>query len=76
MKEKDSVVTFADGRRVKGSVQQKVWWVETCIIRWVWASDRGAGHCCIVKVTLHLVYSLFPFPVRTVQIIGEFWNIR
>jgi hypothetical protein len=56
----------------KGSVQRKLRWVETGVIRWVWASDRGAGQCFIVKVSLHLVSSLFPFPVSTTQFIGEF----
>jgi hypothetical protein len=61
---------------LKGSVQRKLRWVETGINRWVWASDHGAGHCIIVEVSLHLVYSLFPFPFSTVQFIGEFWNNR
>ncbi len=46
---------------------EKLTWVETGIKRWVWASDRGAGQRFIVKVSLHLVFSLFPFPVSTTQ---------
>jgi hypothetical protein len=57
---------------LKGSVQRKLRWVETGVNRWVWASDHGAGQCFIVKVSLHLVLSLFPFPVSTTQFIGEF----
>jgi hypothetical protein len=30
-----------------GSVQRKLRWGETSIYQWVWASDRGAGHCFI-----------------------------
>ncbi len=58
----------------KGSVQRKLRWVETGVNRWVWVSDRGTGQCFIVKVSLHLVYSFFPFPVRTTQFLSEFWN--
>jgi hypothetical protein len=32
----------------KGSVQRKLRWVETGVNRWVWASDRGAGHYFIL----------------------------
>jgi hypothetical protein len=61
---------------VKGSVQRKLRWVETGVNRWAWASDRGAGKYFIVKVSLHLVLSLFPFQVSTTQFIGELWNNR
>jgi hypothetical protein len=57
---------------LKGSVQRKLRWVETGLKRWVWPSDRGAGPHFIVKASLHLVFSLFPFPVSTTQFIGEF----
>jgi hypothetical protein len=63
-----------NAEQFKGSVQRKLRWVETGGNRWVWASDRGAGQCFIVKVSLHLVLSLFPFPVSTTQFIGEFWT--
>jgi hypothetical protein len=56
----------------KGSVQRKLRWVETGVKRWVWASDRGAGQRFIVKVSLDLVFSLFPFSVSTTQFISEF----
>jgi hypothetical protein len=61
---------------VKGSVQRKLRWVETGVNQWVWASDRGAGQYFIIKVSLHLVLSLFPFPVSTTQFIDDFWNNR
>jgi hypothetical protein len=62
--------------KVKGSVQRKLRWVETGLKRCIWASDRGAGQRFIVKVSLHLVFSLFPFPDSTTQFIGEFYNNR
>jgi hypothetical protein len=60
--------------KLKGSVQRKLRWVETGVNQWVWASDRSAGQYFIVKVSLHLLLSLFPFPVSTTQFIGEFWT--
>jgi hypothetical protein len=61
---------------LKGSVQQKLRWVETGVNRWLWAWAHGAGECFIVKVSLHIVSSLFLFLVSTTQFIGEFWHNR
>ncbi len=62
------------GRHLKGSVQRKLRWVENGVIRRVLASHRGAGYYFVDLGGLHLVYPLFPFPVSTAQIIGEFWK--
>jgi hypothetical protein len=35
-----------------------------------------AGYYFVNLGGLHLVYALFPFPVSTAQIIGEFWKNR
>jgi hypothetical protein len=35
--------------------------------------DRGAGHYFFDLVHLHLVLTIFPFPVSTAEFIGEFW---
>ncbi len=50
----------------KGSVQRKLQrWVENGVIRWVWASHRGAGYYFVDLDGLHLVYAFFPFLVST-----------
>jgi hypothetical protein len=56
----------------KGSVQRKLWWVENGVNRSVGASDCGAGHSFVVLLGFHLDFGLFPFPVSTVKILGEF----
>jgi hypothetical protein len=61
---------------IKGSVQLKLRWVENGVIRRVWASYRGSGYYFVVLGGLHLVFTLFPFPVSTAQIISEFWKNR
>jgi hypothetical protein len=61
---------------VKGSVQQKLRWVENVVDRSVGASDCGAGRSFVVLFRFHLGFAIFPFPVSTVKIIGEFWIIR
>ncbi len=30
----------------------------------------------VVLLRLHLAFTIFPFPVSTAQVIGEFWKIR
>ncbi len=35
-----------------------------------------AGHYFFVLVRLHLVLSIFPIPVCTAQLIGDFWTNR
>ncbi len=67
---------FSVASPLKGSVQRKLRWVKTGVNRWVWASDHGPGQYFIVKVSLHLALSLFPFLVSTTQFIGELWNNR
>jgi hypothetical protein len=49
----------------KGSVQQKLRWVEKVLI-------HGAGHYFFVLIRLHLILTIFPFPVSTAQFIGGF----
>jgi hypothetical protein len=60
----------------KGNVQQKLRWVEYGVNRSVRAWDCGAGRFYVVLHRLHLAFTIFPFPVSTVQIIGEFWIDR
>jgi hypothetical protein len=60
----------------KGSVQQKLRWVENDVKRSVEASDCGAGHSFVVLFRFRLGFAIFPFPVSTVKIIGEFWINR
>ncbi len=60
----------------KGSVQRKLRWVENGVNRSVGASDCGAGHSFVVLFRFHLHFAIFPFPVSTVKIIGEFWINR
>jgi hypothetical protein len=62
--------------RVKGSVQRKLRWVENGVNQCVWAWDSGAGRFYVVLLRLHLVLTIFPFPVSTAQVIGEFWMNR
>ncbi len=71
----ESKIFFPD-QLLKGSVQRKLRWVENGVNRSVGASDWGAGHFYIVLLRLHLVFTIFPFPVSTAQIIGEFWINR
>jgi hypothetical protein len=59
----------------KGSVQRKLRWVENGVNRTVGASDCGAGRSFVVLFRFHLRF-IFPFPVSTVKIIGEFWINR
>ncbi len=60
----------------KGSVQRKLRWVENGVNRSVGASDCGAGRSFVVLFRFHLGLAIFPFPVSTAQIIGEFWINR
>jgi hypothetical protein len=60
----------------KGSVQYKLRWVKNGDIWRVWAWYRGAGYYFVVLGGLRLVFTLFPFPVSTAQIIGESWKNR
>jgi hypothetical protein len=61
---------------IKGSVQRKLRWVKSGVNRSVGASDCGAGHSFVVLLGFHLGFAIFPFPVSTVKIIGEFWINR
>jgi hypothetical protein len=60
----------------KGSVQQKLSWVENGVDRSVGASDCGAGHSFVVLFRFHLGFAIILFPVSTVKFIGEFWINR
>jgi hypothetical protein len=59
---------------IKCSVQRKLRWVENGVDRRVGASDCSAGHSFVVLFGFHLAFAIFPFPVSTAQIIGEFWK--
>jgi hypothetical protein len=61
---------------LKGSVQRKLRWVENGVNRTVGASDCGAGRSFVILFRFHLGFAIFPFPVSTAQIIGEFWINR
>jgi hypothetical protein len=60
----------------KGGVQRKLRWIENNVNRSVLASDCGAGHSFVVLLGFYLGFAIFPFPVSTVYIIGEFWKNR
>jgi hypothetical protein len=61
---------------VKGSVQRKLRWVENGVNRCVWAWDCGAGRFFVVLLRRHLALTVFPFPVSTAQLRGEFGKNR
>jgi hypothetical protein len=61
---------------VKGSDQRKLRWVKIGVFQWVWASYRGAGYYFVILGGHHLVYTIFPLPVSTAQIKGEFGRNR
>ncbi len=65
-----------DNSMLKGSVQRKLRWVENGVNRSVGALDCGAGHSFVVLFRFHPGFTIFPFPVSTIQIIGEFWKNR
>jgi hypothetical protein len=44
--------------------------------RWVLAWDCGAGHYLQFLIRLRLVLNIFPFPVGTAKLKGEFCNNR
>jgi hypothetical protein len=69
------LMTGGEGK-LKGSVQRKLRWVKNDLNRSVGASDCGAGHSFVVLFGFHLGFTIFPFPVSTVQIIGKFWKNR
>ncbi len=70
------LLTYSNKSTLTGSVQQKLRWVKSDVIRQIWASYCGAGYYFIVLGPLHLVFTFFPFPVSTAQILGEFWKKR
>ncbi len=65
---------------LKGSVQRKLRWVENGVNRcvdcglWTVDWDCGAGHFYVVLLRLHLVFTIFLFPVSIAEFIGEFWK--
>jgi hypothetical protein len=61
---------------LKGSVHRKLSWVKNGVNRSVGVSDCGAGHSFVVLFGFHLGFTIFPFPVSTAQIMGEFGNNR
>jgi hypothetical protein len=60
----------------KGSVQRKLRGVENSVNRCVRAWNCGTGRFYVVLLRLHLVFTIFPFPVSTAQFIGKFWQNR
>ncbi len=63
-------------RLLKGSVQQKLRWVLIGANCWVLAWDCGAGHYFDFLLCRCLTLDIFPFPVTTAELIGEFYNNR
>ncbi len=61
---------------LKGSVQWKLRWVYNGFNLYVWAWDCGAGRFYVVLFRFHLAFIIFPFPVSTAQLIGEFSKTR
>jgi hypothetical protein len=61
---------------IKGGIQRKLRWVKKSINRWVLTSVHGAGNYIFFELAFNLIFNifLFPFPLRTAQLIGEFWN--
>ncbi len=57
---------------LKGSVQRKLTWIENGVNGWILASDCGAGHYFDFLIRRHLVLNLFPFPLSTEKLLGEF----
>jgi hypothetical protein len=53
----------------KGSVQQKLSWIENGVNQCVWAWDCGAGRFFVVLLRLHLALTICPFPVSIAQLI-------
>jgi hypothetical protein len=51
-------------------------WVDNGFNLYVWAWDCGAGRFYVVLLRLHLAFIIFPFPVSTAQLIGEFSKTR
>jgi hypothetical protein len=72
----DILYIYMENMDFKGNVQRKLRWVENGVNRSVGASDCGAGHSFVVLFGFHLGFAIFPFPVSTVKIIGEFWINR
>jgi hypothetical protein len=64
--------TDLHAKDIKGNVQRKLRWVKNGVNRSVGASDCGAGHSFVVLFGFHLGFAIFPFPVSTVKIIGDF----
>ncbi len=62
---------YLPAKYIKGSVQQKL-----SANRWVLAWDCGAGHYYEVSIRCRLVLNIFPFPVSTAKLLGDFYNNR
>ncbi len=61
---------------LKGSVQQKLRWVKNGGNRCVGVTDCGTRHSFVVLFGFNLGFAVFPFPISTAHIIGEFWKNR
>ncbi len=66
------VPVFPTQSVLKGSVQRKLTWVENGVNGWILAFDCGAGHYFDFLIRRHIVLNLFPFPLRTEKLLGEF----
>ncbi len=62
--------------QIKSSVQQKLRWVWIGVNRLPMAWGCGAGHYFDFLLCRHLTLNIFPFPVTTAKLIGEFYNNR
>jgi hypothetical protein len=58
----------------KGSVQRKLTGVKNSADPWTLVSDPGARHYVDFLFGRYLLFSLSPFPIKTGQFIGKFWN--
>ncbi len=58
--------------QLKDCVQRKLRQVKSIANRLVLASDNGTGQDFVFVICCHLIFAVFPFPVNTAQLIGEF----
>jgi hypothetical protein len=62
--------------QVKGSVQRRLRWVLNSTNRCVLAWDYCAGHYFEFLIHRRLVLNIFPFPLSTAKLLGDFYNSR
>ncbi len=69
-------LTLCSLYELRGSVQQKLRWLENGVNRCVLSWDCGAGHFYVILLRLYLVFTIFLFLVSTAHFIGKFWKNR